>query len=329
MFLPLSKVLAAVTTVFVEHDLSFANDRLTLTDGRFQKLVNQVTAASGTTPQILERRADDKAGAIVGMSVARILARVSHKDKDKDKARASPGSAVVEAIVAQPPSALMKEDGDEEDRKGASETGTAPTATSPAHSSDGGDGAASASQQQQPRPQISRPPPPSLSTRLSERLLSQGSQRLLSQVSERALQVDTTPSKPVTFDRGRGSSSRSGASTRSAASTPVASTPSLAQPLGFPPNTVIVDVDTTLWLCMHMFMEQSTYNRAQMQALYHAFDEDGSGTLSLVEFHALIQACCPDKLSDRLIANLFAEVVAMDRAARQQLRKAQYVMHAS
>ena len=43
-----------------------------------------------------------------------------------------------------------------------------------------------------------------------------------------------------------------------------------------------------------------------------------------MEFHTLLQACCPDRLSDRLIAELFAEVVKIDRQARTREKKARY-----
>jgi len=74
----------------------------------------------------------------------------------------------------------------------------------------------------------------------------------------------------------------------------------------------VVDVDKVVEMAMAMWSKQLEEDNAGMRRMYHEYDEDKNGVLSLGEFKTLLAACCPEPVDPKRALDLFKEVSTYD-----------------
>ena len=277
MFLEVGEVLTAVGQVFIQEDLSFANDRLTLTDGRREKLFSQIQNAAGTTAEHIARTQVASRRRSLDMITIALSKALANKARRRVSQAAAGGASATgdEGDGA----AIDGEDGTSGAEGVADGSAGSDEPPSPGGIGDDSGDDAGAS-----------PKAKSLSRNTSTsalRLIKAASSRnipvpgvsptLLSDMARRGPKktpgVGTVASPAIglasQLTRARKRTSSKDPPTRPA---PIAednagslSSKDQRKPYGFGPRTVIVDVDTVLWLCLNMFIEQCSINKARMQ----------------------------------------------------------------
>jgi hypothetical protein len=79
----------------------------------------------------------------------------------------------------------------------------------------------------------------------------------------------------------------------------------------FLPNTIVIDFDHWMNLCMSTWSTQAASDAAGIRKLYAYYDVDNNGVLSFEEFCTLIRACAPtmtDVLTEKRLSKMFQEV---------------------